>query len=80
VGSFVVFLGALFQTLIDRCLRQEREEGATYRPLLHNTEIARARYIERRVLYANYAHRIVNVADKSPEVIAQGIWQMVFAM
>ena len=76
-GSFVVFLDALFPTLIDRCLRQEREQGATYRPLLYKTELARTRYIERRVLYANHAHRVVNVADKSPEVIAQGIWQMV---
>ena len=79
-GTLVVFLDAPFQTLIGRCLRQEQREGATYRPLLHKIEIARARYMERRVLYAKHAHRVIDVADKTPEVIAQGIWQAVFAM
>ncbi len=78
-GSFVVFLDAPFQTLIDRCLQQERQEGGIYRPLLHETESATARYLERRALYASHAHRVIDVADKSPEVIAQGIWQAVFA-
>jgi shikimate kinase len=79
-GSFVVFLDAPFQTLIDRCLRQEQREGGTYRPLLHKTETAHARYMERRVLYANHAHRVVDVAHSSPEFVAQDIWQKVFAM
>lgn len=79
-GSFVVFLDAPFQTLIDRCLQQELKEGCTYRPLLHKTQIARERYVMRKVLYANHAHRIVNVADQSPQVIAQNIWQAVLAM
>lgn len=78
-GSFVVFLDAPFQTLIDRCLQQERQDGGTYRPLLHETESARARYTERRALYANHAHRVIDVADKSPQVIAHAIWQTVFA-
>ncbi len=68
-GTFVVFLDAPFETLIGRCLRQEQEEGATYRPLLHKTEIARARYMERRVLYAKHAHRVIDVADNAPEVV-----------
>lgn len=76
-GSFVIFLDAPFQTLIGRCLRQEQDEACIYRPLLHDTEIARDRYVERRVLYANHAHRIVDVAHKSPQVVAQGIWQAV---
>lgn len=79
LGSFIVFLDAPFQTLIDRCLRQEREKGGTYRPLLHKTEIARARYLERQVLYGNHAHRILDVADKSPSLIADDIWKAVFA-
>lgn len=79
-GSFVIFLDAPFQVLIDRCLRQEQQESATYRPLLHKTEIARAWYMERRVLYANCAHRILDVADRAPEIIARDIGQAMFAM
>ena len=77
-GSFVIHLDAPFQTLIDRCLRQERKESATYRPLLHKIE-AQARYTERRALYTKHAHRIFDVADKEPELVAQDIWQTVFA-
>ena len=77
VGSFIVFLDAPFQTLIDRCLLQEQQEGATYRPLLHKTEIARARYLERRVLYANHAQLVIDVANKSPDLVAQEIWRAV---
>ncbi len=78
VGSFIVFLDAPFQTLIDRCLQQEQQAGATYRPLLHKTEIARARYEERRVLYANHAQLVVDVGNQSPELVAQEIWRTVF--
>ena len=78
-GSFVVFLDAPFQTLIDRCLREEQQVGATYRPLLHKIEIAQARYIKRRVLYTNHAHRVIDVSDKSPESVAQDIWQAIIA-
>ena len=80
LGSFVVFLDAPFQTLIDRCLQQDREEGGTYRPLLHKAEIAKARYMERTALYASHARRIIDVTDKSPNRIAQEIWEEVFAM
>ncbi len=80
VGSFIVFLDAPFQTLIDRCLQQEQQEGATYRPLLHKTEIARAPYEERRVLYANHAQRVIDVADKAPRLVAEEIWRAAFEM
>ena len=79
-GSFIVFLDAPFQILIDRCLQQEQEGGATYRPLLHKTEIARMRYEERRVLYANHAQRGIDVARQSPELVAQEIWRAVFEL
>lgn len=79
-GSFVVFLDAPFQTLIDRCLQQELKERCTYRPLLHKTRIARERYVARKALYMKHAHRIVNVADKSPQRIARIIWQAVLEM
>lgn len=78
-GTFVIFLDAPFHTLIDRCIRQEQGEGATYRPLLHKTEIALERYLERRVLYNKHAHRHINVADKAPEAVVQGILQACFA-
>ena len=78
VGSFVVFLDAPFQILIDRCLQQEQQGGATYRPLLHKTEIARARFEERRVLYARHAQRVIDVGDKAPALVAQEIWLAVF--
>jgi shikimate kinase len=77
-GSFIVFLDAPFQTLIDRCLQQEQQGGATYRPLLHKTEIARVRYEERRVLYANHALRVIDVGDRAPELVVQEIRQAVF--
>ena len=80
VGSFIVFLDAPFQTLIGRCLQQEQQAGATYRPLLHKTEIARARFEERRVLYANHAQQVIDVAHQSPELVAQEIWRAVFEM
>lgn len=80
VGSFIVFLDAPFQTLIDRCLQQERQGGATYHPLLDKTEIARARYMERRVLYANHAQQVIDVANHSPKLIAQEIWRAVFEL
>ncbi len=80
VGSFIVFLDAPFQTLIVRCLQQEQRGGATYRPLLHKTEIARARYEERRVLYASHAQRVIDVAQQSPEFITQEIWRAVFEL
>lgn len=73
--TFVVFLDAPFSVLIDRCLRQEQEEGATYRPLLHKTEIAQARYTERRVLYAKHAHQVIDVSDKAPDEIVREIRQ-----
>jgi shikimate kinase len=78
VGSFIVFLDAPFQLLIDRCLQQEQQGSATYRPLLHKTEIARARYEERRVLYANHAQRVIDVGDKAPELVAQEVWRVIF--
>lgn len=65
-GSFVAFLDAPFETLIGRCLQQEREYGGTYRPLLYKTEIARARYMERRVLYERHAHRVFDVENQAP--------------
>jgi shikimate kinase len=80
VSSFIVFLDAPFQTLVDRCLRQEQQEGATYRPFLHETQIARARYMERRALYANHAHRVIDVTNRSPELVAEDIWRAVFEM
>ena len=76
-GSFVVFLDAPFEILMDRCLRQEEQEGATYRPLLHKTEVARARFMERRVFYAQHAQEVIDVARRSPEDIAQSIWRSV---
>lgn len=79
MDSFVVFLDAPFQTLIDRCLQQERQQNGTYRPLLHKPEMARSRYEERRVLYAGHAHRVVDVADKSPDAIARDILEAVLA-
>lgn len=68
-GSFVVFLDAPFETLIERCKRQEQVETATYRPLLHQTEIARARYETRRLLYASHAQLTVDVSEKSPDEV-----------
>lgn len=78
-GAFVAFLDAPFETLIDRCLQQEIEEGGTYRPLLHNTEMAKVRYMERRVLYAKHAHAVFDAAENSPNVLAEVIWEAAFA-
>jgi shikimate kinase len=63
-GTLIVFLDAPFQVLIDRCLEQERMGSTTYRPLLHQTATAKARYEARRVLYARHAHLTVDVAEK----------------
>lgn len=68
--SLVVFLDAPFETLIERCLLQERGGDATYRPLLHRTDIALARYSVRRSLYSAHAHLTINVAEQAPDEVA----------
>jgi shikimate kinase len=73
--TLIVFLDAPFATLIGRCLLEEQRGGGTYRPLLHKTEVAQARYSVRRELYAAQAHLIVDVAERSPEVIVSQIWR-----
>lgn len=76
-SALVVFLDAPFATLIERCLLQENQGGTIYRPLLHKTELAFARYAARRPLYAARAHLTVNVADRSPDEIACEIQQTI---
>jgi shikimate kinase len=75
--TLIVFLDAPFATLIGRCLLEEQRGGGTYRPLLHKTDVAQARYSVRRELYSAQAHLIVDVAERSPEAIALQIWQAV---
>jgi shikimate kinase len=69
-ATLVVFLDAPFETLIGRCLIQEQQGGATYRPLLHKTGLARARFSARRSLYAAHAHLTMDAAEHSPGEIA----------
>jgi shikimate kinase len=73
-GTLVVFLDAPFGTLIERCLVQERNGSPTYRPLLHQTEVAHTRFLARRSLYQDHASFTVNVADRSAEEVAFLIW------
>lgn len=68
--SLRVFLDAPFETLLERCLLQERRGSATYRPLLHRTDVALARYSVRRSLYGAHAHLTINVAEEAPGDIA----------
>lgn len=75
--TLVVFLDAPFTTLIERCLVQERNGLGPYRPLLHQTEVARARYSIRRSLYYDHASFSVDVADRSAEEVALLIWNAV---
>ena len=70
VGSRIVFLDAPFATLIDRCLIQERSSRAPYRPLLHQTELAHARYLVRRSLYLDCASFVVAVAERTAQEVA----------
>jgi shikimate kinase len=44
----LVFLDGEFQELINRCLRQEQEQKATYRPLLHQPDKALSKFLLRR--------------------------------
>jgi hypothetical protein len=76
----VVYLHAPFQTLIERCLQQERMGNATYRPLLHQTETANLRYQARKLLYSEHAQLIVDVAEKSPQEIAGTILEHMHAV
>jgi shikimate kinase len=71
--GLVVFLDAPFETLIERCLLQERSGDATYRPLLHRTDVARARYAARRSLYSAHAHLTIDVAEQAPDYVARRI-------
>jgi shikimate kinase len=68
--KLIVFLDAPFLTLIERCKKQEQMGNSTYRPLLHQTAIANARYDARKILYSSHAQLTVDVADKLPEEIA----------
>ncbi|HEV2326818.1 MAG TPA: shikimate kinase [Terracidiphilus sp.] len=70
-SRLVVFLDAPFRTLIERCVEQERMGGATYRPLLHQTAVAHARYEARRLLYARHAQLTMDVGAKSPQEVAR---------
>jgi shikimate kinase len=72
--KLIVFLDAPFQVLIERCKEQERTGSTTYRPLLHMTATAHARYEARRLLYASHAQLTVDVAEKSPEEVARIIF------
>jgi shikimate kinase len=76
-GSYTIFLDAPFETLIARCIKQEQLERATYRPLLHQEAIARARYDARRVLYAAHAQSRVDVADATPQEVLQHILEAI---
>lgn len=77
--GLVVFLDAPFHLLIARCVEQERAGSATYRPLLHRTEVARARYEMRSVLYGRLAHLTVNVAERTPEEVGRIILETMHA-
>lgn len=68
--GLIVFLDAPFTILIERCKEQERAGSSTYRPLLHQTEVAKARYETRRVLYASLAQLTIEVAEKRPDEVA----------
>jgi shikimate kinase len=74
IGSFIVFLDAPFQTLIERCLEQERAGRATYRPLLHETTTATAKYKSRRLLYTAHAGLTVDVAENSRDEVVELIF------
>jgi shikimate kinase len=74
--TLVVFLDAPFVTLVERCLVQERSGRAPYRPLLHQTEVAQARFFIRRSLYQGHASFAVDVADRSAEEVAFLIWNI----
>ncbi len=73
-STLVVFLEAPFRTLIERCLVQERNGSPPYRPLLHQTEIAHARFLARQTLYQDHASFTVDVARRSAEEVALLIW------
>jgi shikimate kinase len=75
--TLVVFLDAPFATLIERCLVQERSGRAPYRPLLHQTEVADARFSIRRLLYQSHASFTVDVTDRPAEEVASLVWDKV---
>jgi shikimate kinase len=72
-GSLIIFLDAPFEALIERCEMQEQKERATFRPLLRDKPVARARFATRRQLYAALAHFTVEVAERTPDAVLQSI-------
>lgn len=76
-GSYTIFLDAPFEILIARCTKQEQSEQATYRPLLHQEAIAKARYDARKLLYAAHAQLRVDVANATPLEILQHILEAI---
>lgn len=69
----LVFLDGEFEVLIDRCLRQEHERTATYRPLLHRPDEALSRFLTRRAWNLANAHLRVDVGSASCNQSAQEI-------
>ncbi|MFL6302993.1 MAG: hypothetical protein ACJ72H_05575 [Candidatus Sulfotelmatobacter sp.] len=72
-----MFLDAPFQTLIERCLEQERAGDGTYRPLLHQAAIATGRYKSRRLLYTAHARLTLNIAENSREEVVELIFEAI---
>ena len=69
----LVFLDGEFDVLINRCLRQEHEPTATYRPLLHQPDKALSKFLSRRTWNLANAHLRVDVGCASCEESAQEI-------
>jgi shikimate kinase len=72
-STLIIFLDADFDTLIERCIRQQQTSTSTYRPLLHKKEIALDRFTSRRKLNNQHAHLKIDVANRSCEETAENI-------
>jgi shikimate kinase len=73
-GAVTVYLEGNFEMLVDRC-----REGGVVRPLLEDRQRARKLLEQRRPIY-RLAEFAVEVAERSPQAIADEIVERVFSV
>jgi shikimate kinase len=71
----VVYLSAPYATLVDRCLNQAANPGATARPVLADLALAEERFQQRRPHYERIASHSVDTSQLVPEATVAAVLQ-----
>jgi shikimate kinase len=71
----VVYLSAPYATLVERCVLQATEPGATARPVLADLALAEERFQQRRPHYERIAGHCVDTSRLEPEATVAAVLQ-----